>query len=609
MFIKKYLWIIIIAVIYFSPFGQVGLEGSVSASEQVDSIWYSTDWGEEDNGLRIKVGHKKNLFYGESAEFFVEFLASKDLQEISAGTQMKMPVGSKAILKLYDIRTGKEWHYWINNCFQKLCNLEFYDMDFFIGSILSDTLDLLYRLDSGKTTFRPMVRVPAGHCDYSSDHLVTIWKSHPAGSYKGRIELFSPMSEPEYWHGWLVSPTFDIAIGEETFTTDTVAFYAPASLKLFPGLEIGYDDSEMVKIDVRRGFFTGSTTSSLGIISLFGGKIKRIDIDQRALPNRGNILFEDGFYCYVCKVEVFETSNAPGHMWSPRSGHGYRTLWSREYNLKISKEEYDSLQIRDEDIYDYHTILIPQKVRLKDNVAVLFDDRHSMPMLFRIKKNSNIFTAFFQNNKLLEIRKGFDNSMPLNLPMKVVCDSVFNLQIAMFQDTAASVAGTKNLFCDFLWKGACKLKCPDKVFDIQHEKVPSITTCSPPFRTIKMPRNLVLSDDLLVAYNDSDCISLEYKHADLMHLIRFTIYYNVDCGGHSQIVKSYPTILPNPLIEMSATGNSWHKRIKCKIELVAFTENKYEETIAGNGGSILWSREYYIPLSDKQMKELKKRKK
>lgn len=179
------------------------------------------------------------------------------------------------------------------------------------------------------------------------------------GIYDCRVELFvsgksqfwrgtdSEWEAGGFWNGKVVSSALPIEIVMET--PKTQVFMIPVRLRLskwdavpkVPKVTYGRDDSAEIKLPVRNGFYVGArTTSSSGWIKL--GGIRPVSTPDDPNPVDQLYGYTGGDLQRTYTMEIFETSNPPGHMWDPENGE-YKLLWKKEYTVEFTEQEIKSV--------------------------------------------------------------------------------------------------------------------------------------------------------------------------------------------------------------------------------------------------------------------------
>ncbi|MHC4645818.1 MAG: HEAT repeat domain-containing protein [Planctomycetota bacterium] len=189
--------------------------------------------------------------------------------------------------------------------------------------------------------------------------LVRERKALEPGLYECRIEYSVPGEPPEgwvvrrnwkdsgFWHGTIVSEPFEMRILRET--TKTRQLLVPKRLRYSAKERKVYytkEDAIEIEVPVRNGFFIGTYIyytyhgTIPGSHGLLGGTIAPDDVTGIVncvdIPDSGKLSY---------RIEVFETSDPPVHMWHPGPGSGgYRILWKQNFELEggISNEPGES---------------------------------------------------------------------------------------------------------------------------------------------------------------------------------------------------------------------------------------------------------------------------
>jgi hypothetical protein len=145
------------------------------------------------------------------------------------------------------------------------------------------------------------------------------------------------------WTGKVESGPLPIEILMET--PKTQVFQIPVRLRLakwdavpnVPVVNYGREDSAEITLPVRNGFYVGARTSSSSGWTALGG------IRPVATPDDPNPVdqlhgYKGGDLHRTYTMEIFETSNPPGHRWSPENGD-YKLLWKKEYSVHFTEQE------------------------------------------------------------------------------------------------------------------------------------------------------------------------------------------------------------------------------------------------------------------------------
>lgn len=150
-----------------------------------------------------------------------------------------------------------------------------------------------------------------------------------------------------FWAGKIASEPLAIEILVET--PKTQVFQIPVRLRLskydalskVPAVTYGREDSEAITLPVRNGYYVGArTTSSSGWIAL--GGIRPVNGPDDPNPIDSLHGYKGGDIRRTYTMEIFETSNPPGHMWDPGNGD-YKLLWKKEYTVDFTEQEIKSV--------------------------------------------------------------------------------------------------------------------------------------------------------------------------------------------------------------------------------------------------------------------------
>jgi hypothetical protein len=149
-----------------------------------------------------------------------------------------------------------------------------------------------------------------------------------------------------FWNGKVVSGALPIEILMET--PKTQVFQIPIRLRLakwnavpnVPVVTYGREDTAEIKLPVRNGFYVGARTTSSSGWTVLGGSRPLAAPDD---PNPVDQLhgYKGGGLHRTYTMEIFETSDPPGHRWSPENGD-YKLLWKKEYTVDFTEREIRS---------------------------------------------------------------------------------------------------------------------------------------------------------------------------------------------------------------------------------------------------------------------------
>jgi hypothetical protein len=172
------------------------------------------------------------------------------------------------------------------------------------------------------------------------------------GRYECRVELSSTGksrfwrgAEAEwegagFWRGRAVSGRLSIEVLPETPKTE--AFHVPVRLRLAKGdqspvITYGRPDVREIRLPIRNGFHVGGrTTMSTGSVTV--GGVRPFAGPDDPNPVDPLLDYKGGDVDRTYTMEIFETSNPPGHRWSPESGE-YKVLWKETLHARFTEEE------------------------------------------------------------------------------------------------------------------------------------------------------------------------------------------------------------------------------------------------------------------------------
>ncbi len=296
--------------------------GSVSVSPTTGVV--RTVWGKEHHGLRCKVAVPARVEQGTPLK--VRFELQCMPENLAPGVRQLNTHAHDAFLTLFltNVKT------------QRVVTIKPYDP--FHCMPPSDPGYLTVPLDG-----RPL------ECWIVSLPLVREREALEPGRYECRVGYSVPTEPPEgrlarrnwkdsgFWHGTIVSEPFEMKILKEIAKTRPLSVpkrlrYSAKERKVYYTKE----DAIEIEAPVRNGFFIGTYIyytyhdTIPGSHGLLGGTIAPDDVNGIVncvdIPDSGKLSY---------RIEVFETSDPPVHMWHPGPGSGgYKTLWKQSFELE-----------------------------------------------------------------------------------------------------------------------------------------------------------------------------------------------------------------------------------------------------------------------------------
>jgi len=313
--------------------------GNNHASPETSIRLHASAWGEESHGLRCRVKVPVEIEQGMPLGVTVELGCDPD--KLDAGVKRLDAFLPAAFmeLSLSDRQSGKTF------------TVQPYDPT--QGMPAFDSGEHAAPLDG--TAIEPWtVAFP----------LARVYETLQPGSYRCRVRYSFPdrptrfrHGKPEgwdaagFWHGTVVSGTFDLKVVPETPKTTTLLL--PKRLRVekelvqlraddekktaVPAIRFRPKDAEKVTVPVRNGYFLAAKYYRNGEFYMLTAPPKPDD------PND-----VDAWYDYhggdrqaTYTIEVFETRDPPVHMWHPAPGSGgYKVLWKKTFPVSLSAGEF-----------------------------------------------------------------------------------------------------------------------------------------------------------------------------------------------------------------------------------------------------------------------------
>lgn len=290
-----------------------------------------SEWGQVERGLRLRVSAPKKAEQGVELSIRVDFQcqASQLLQGVRQLNTFMLPEYLTLSLTRRDTKES--------------FNIKPHDQ-----------AHGMLAIDDGKT----MERLDGSTLNSWDASFPLLGAKLATGLYDCRVELLvsgksrfwngtdSEWEAAGFWNGKITSDPLPIEILMET--PKTQVFQIPVRLRLakwdtvpkVPIVTYGREDSAEIKLPVRNGFYVGArTTSSSGWIRLGGNRPVAAPDDPNPVDQLHGYKGGDLHRTYT--MEIFETSNPPGHMWSPESGD-FKLLWKKEYTVDFTEQEIKS---------------------------------------------------------------------------------------------------------------------------------------------------------------------------------------------------------------------------------------------------------------------------
>jgi hypothetical protein len=170
--------------------------------------------------------------------------------------------------------------------------------------------------------------------------LAMAWDELAPGDYRCRVRLSYQPEREGCFRGTLVSPEFPLRVDQKPSSEET--YLLPRTLRVvettrddgngnrIPVRQVTYGkgDAEEVRLPRRNGFFLGTRLYRDGALFGEGGGVEpdaTNPIDESFGTSPGDQKLGASY-----TIVIFETADAPEHMWGPGPGSGgYRELWRR----------------------------------------------------------------------------------------------------------------------------------------------------------------------------------------------------------------------------------------------------------------------------------------
>ncbi len=565
----------------------------------------STAWTDPVGNLAVRVLYTPEVEFTEPIEIGLQLRTDNGQQSGTAGADSLMLDGAEVVLQVVNMQTflGERYR-------QSISAIHLLSAGGIGADAMRDNSEvwsepLAFEVDQGWAVIDLSKYNRNTGYIWNEPRTKTLRESLPSGTYAARLDLVRARSETGGWHGLITSPSFTIRVSPTKPEQEFKIFLFPHEFRFTEGPIVDWapDAVDTVAVETNPyGWLDYRIKSSFGDIRSVGLPECPIILLRRDLPRalaqsklslkpgdrRNRIVFVDGRLELHFSFELIELSIAPQRDCYIACSDRAEMLWSMTLDTVMTKAQFDSLTLQEQDVYEYHTIIVPTALRFGHDDNLLFDNYDAELREVRFPKGWLMET---------ELKVGYQESVridrPPSSPMVLAEHPLPNGTIPLVIKVYAvrpgqSVAnGRDSLDYLLLWSGSSTINNKDREFEVIEElsqPAPEIWS----FRSCYLPGRLLMTDSLYLISDYTDSIEVSINRRPETALLAAVI-------SGSERFTNLPPYLAGAAIKVkypSLEGDT----MTCSIDLYERPEG------SGIMGSYdrLWSRTYRIPLTAEQ---------
>lgn len=591
------------------------LSGSPVLGQGSDSVTALTEWSAPIDGFRFRVHYSPTLTFTDPINLILELRGDSAILQNVLAQHDEDPRRLSARLLMTSLSNGYTSE--LNVPVYRRCPLN-----------SNDTIMPAWHHDDSTWTcnanfmvaHKPREVVPKSfkrHTIYYWDSLRSqlIHESLPIDKYHCHIEFLAKPREDLTWSGMLISKSFNIEIESAPEDLVTRTFVFPTKWHLDKGPVLAWDNDALdtVSVAVCSKYFL-----EYSIRSQWGNPVVAGLPEPPALPLNPNLpptfsdlslvfeptkrlVFEDSILAVDFEFNFKQLMPYSGVDCWYHMAHRQELLWQGSFADTIRLAEFDSLVLSENDLYDFHTVILPAALNQCVDDALLMEFSDSLLREFRIPKGYSIeykvqlsgdhdaWIASPNPTSFHPMRRGSHM-----IPASTVFPDTITFSYYAVKSGVRDPDGFTATNHVLLWSGIALT--PDSLAEHQVTETYSQTIPEPwRMHTYYEPREFRLTKDMQIVPVQGDSIEVAmFRRPGTALIAEFSI--------HDGTTEDLPSDLWHEEIEV-AYASAWpDSSLHCALRLV-------EIPLDGSDideRTVLWTHYYKMKLTRKQARKLRK---